>query len=72
MINGTIFLNFHSDFSLLMCGDSRDFCVFILYLATLQNLLIRYSNFVIVSLQFSMYGTMSSADSESGHPCLSF
>ena len=65
MVNGIDSIVSLSYFSLLVHINAGDFCVLILYPANLLNSLISSRNVLILSLEFSMYSIMPSANSES-------
>ena len=50
------------DLLLLMHKNATGFCVLILHPATVPNLLMSFSSFLVASLGFSMYSIMPSAN----------
>ena len=64
MMNGIDSLISLSDSSLLVYRNESDFYALTLYPATLINLLINSSNLLILSLGFSIYSTLWSANNE--------
>ena len=64
IISGIIFVISLADCSFLVYTNATDFCMIILYPATLQNSLTNANSFGEMSLGFFMY-SMSSANSDS-------
>ena len=62
MVKGTVCL-----FPFLIFQNERNCCVLILYPATLLNSLMISTTFLIASSWFSIYNTMSSANSDTSH-----
>uniref|UniRef100_A0A8D1J3H1 Uncharacterized protein n=1 Tax=Sus scrofa TaxID=9823 RepID=A0A8D1J3H1_PIG len=65
MVNGVVSIISFSVLSLFVNRNSIYLCVLILYPAILPNTLMSSNSFLVVSLRFSRYSIMSSANSDS-------
>ena len=61
-MNGIVSLMSLSGFSLSVYRDANYFCILFIYPETLLYSLISPNNFLVESLRFSVYSTMSSAN----------